>query len=117
MKKIIRLTEADLHRIVKKAIIESNKNKRKNIQEIENFFNPEALETGTAIVTMVTTVIGLLGVSGGFRMLYDLIAGLKKEGKKEEAMAIQDAMSQYEGEEEMGMEDDMDMEDDEEEYY
>ena len=96
MAKIVRLTEADLHRIVKRAIKESSSNKIRRVNEIENFFNPEAISTGTAIVTMVTTVLSLLGIAGS-HYIKAMIDKLRKKGEDEKAdeveQALQDAMS------------------------
>ena len=95
MAKIVRLTEADLHRIVKRAIKESNVGKKNRVNEMENFFNPEAMSTGSAITTMVITVLGLLGFAGS-HYIKDMISKLRKKGEDEKAdeveQALQDAM-------------------------
>jgi hypothetical protein len=95
MAKIVRLTEADLHRIVKRAIKESNVGKKNRVNEMEHFFNPEAMSTGGAIATMVVTVLGLLGFAGS-HYIKDMISKLRKKGEDEKAdeveQALQDAM-------------------------
>jgi hypothetical protein len=106
MKKIIRLTESDLVRLVKQVVREEKMTKQEPKEYVD--YMSSDLTTAEAIYTMIGTVIGLLGVSGGFKMLGDLVKGLMADGKEEEAMAIQDAMSEYsseEGDEDMGFED------------
>jgi len=101
MKKVVRLTEADLVRLVKKTIQES---KRKNINELEYVYNPEALETGSAIVTMVVTVLSLLGVAGS-HYIKAMIDRLRKEGREDEALEVESALEQAQGKEMEGMDD------------
>lgn len=101
MKKVVRLTEADLVRLVKKTIQES---KRKNINELEYAYNPEALETGPAIVTMVVTVLSLLGVAGS-HYIKAMIDRLRKEGREDEALEVESALEQAQGKEMEGMDD------------
>ena len=120
MKKVVRLSESELTNLIKKVVKESKRNKRNGVnEELQNFFNPEAMETGSAIVTMVGTTIGLLGIAG-WDYLKDLYRSLRKtEGKEQEAMELKSIISNYESNqmdsgEEMDSEvevDNMDMED------
>ena len=96
MAKVVRLTESDLHRIVKRAIQESNRKKRRNIQEMENFFNPESLDTGTAIVTMVTTVLSLLGIAGS-HYIKAMIDKLRQKGEDDKADEVEQALMDAKG--------------------
>ena len=63
--------------------------------EMENFFNPEAMSTGSAIATMVVTVLGLLGFAGS-HYIKDMISKLRRKGEDDKAdeveQALQDAM-------------------------
>jgi len=97
-KKVIRLTESEFNRLVRQAV----KRERKNIQE-QNYLNPEAMETGDAIVTMVVTVLGLLGVAG-YGYIKSMIEDLRNEGKEDEASEMETALENY-GDQEGGMED------------
>ena len=120
MKKVLRLSESELTNLIKTVVKESKRNKRNGVnEELQNFFNPEAMETGSAIVTMVGTTIGLLGIAG-WDYLKDLYRSLRKtEGKEQEAMELKSIISNYESNqmdsgEEMDSEvevDNMDMED------
>ena len=94
MKKVIRLSESELTRLIKTVVKES---KRKKVNEdVENFFNPEAMKTGSAIVTMVGTTIGLLGIAG-WDYLKDLYRQLRNtEGKEQEAMELKSIIQDYE---------------------
>ena len=87
MKKVIRLSESELTRLIKTVVKES---KRKKVNEdVENFFNPEAMSTGSAIATMVGTTIALLGVAG-WDYLKELYHQLRDtEGKEQEAMELE----------------------------
>ncbi len=88
MKTKIRLTESELTELIKKVVKENESQKnKKQINEMEHFFNPEALSTGKAIATIIGTVIGLLGISG-YDYLLDLAKGLKKKGKHDKAEQI-----------------------------
>jgi hypothetical protein len=121
MKKVIILSESELTRLIKTVVKES---KRKKVNEdVENFFNPEAMSTGSAIATMVGTTIALLGVAG-WDYLKELYHQLRDtEGKEQEAMELESIISDYEennmnmdSEEGMDSEvevDNMDMEDEE----
>jgi len=96
MKKVIRLTESELTNIIKKVATESQKSENVN-EQAENFFNPEAMETGDAILTIIGTVIGLLGVAG-YDVLRDMAKKLMRQGKEEEANQILDYVSQNKSE-------------------
>ena len=97
MKKVVRLSESELTNLIKTVVKESKRNKRNGVnEELQNFFNPEAMETGSAIVTMVGTTIGLLGIAG-WDYLKDLYRELRKiEGKEQEAMELKSIISNYE---------------------
>jgi hypothetical protein len=119
MKKVVRLSESELTRLIKTVVKES---KRNDVNEdVENFFNPEAMSTGGAIATMVGTTIGLLGIAG-WDYLKDLYRQLRNtEGKEQEAMELKSIIQDYESnkmnmDSEEGMDsevDNMDMEDEE----
>ena len=91
MKKIVRLNEKQFTNMIGKIVSEA-KNKRK-INEMENFINPEAMETADAIYTIIGTVIGLLGVAG-YDYLLELAKGLMDNGKEKEAQEILDFVSE-----------------------
>ena len=94
MAKVVRLTESDLHRIVKRAIQES---KRKKLREQpEHFFNPEAMETGDAILTMVLTTLGLLGFAGS-HYIKSMINKLREKGEDEKADKVEKALMDAKG--------------------
>ena len=72
------------------------KGKAKVNEDVENFFNPEAMSTGGAIATMVGTTIALLGVAG-WDYLKEFYHQLKNtEGKEQEAMELESIISDYE---------------------
>lgn len=80
------------------------KGKSKVDEAVENFFNPEAMETGGAIATMVGTTIGLLGIAG-WDYLKEFYHQLRNtEGKEQEAMELESIISDYE-ENKMSMDD------------
>ena len=109
MKKVIRLSESELTRLIKTVVKES---KRKKVNEdVANYFNPEAMETGSAIVTMVGTTIGLLGIAGWdyLKELYHQLRDTK--GKEQEAMELESIISDYE-ENKMDMDSDDEMDSD-----
>ena len=122
MKKVVRLSESELTNLIKTVVKETKRNKRNRVsEEVENFFNPEAMETGSAIVTMVGTTIGLLGIAG-WDYLKEFYSQLRNtEGKEKEAMELKSIIQDYESNkmdsgEEMDSEvevDNMDMEDEE----
>jgi len=91
MKKIVRLNEKQFTKMIGK-IVSETKNRRK-INEMENFINPEAMQTVDAIYTIIGTVIGLLGVSG-YDYLLELAKGLMDNGKEKEAQEILDFVSE-----------------------
>jgi hypothetical protein len=91
MKKIVRLNEKQFTKMIGKIVSEA-KNKKK-INEMENFINPEAMETANAIYTIIGTVIGLLGVAG-YDYLLELAKGLMDNGKEKEAQEILDFVSE-----------------------
>ena len=94
MKKVIRLTESELTSLIKNIVNETEMN------EVENFFNPEAMETGDAILTIALTVIGMLGFAG-YDILRDMAKKLMKKGKKQEAHKLMSFIDEHEsGEEE-----------------
>jgi hypothetical protein len=97
MKKVVRLSESELTNLIKTVVKETKRNKRNGVnEELQNFFNPEAMSTGGAIVTMVGTTIGLLGIAG-WDYLKDLYRELRKtEGKEQEAMELKSIISNYE---------------------
>lgn len=82
-KRIIRLTEAEFNKLVR----ESVKKEKKRIQE-QNYLNPDAMETGEAIVTMVVTIMTLLGVSG-YDYIKDMINSLMEQGEEEKALEVE----------------------------
>ena len=104
MKKVIRLTESELTSLIKNIVNETEMN-----EQAENFFNPEAMETGDAILTIALTVIGMLGFAG-YDILRDMAMKLMKKGKKQDAHKLMSFIDEHQkGEEGMG-------EMDEEEY-
>ena len=95
MRKVIRLTESELTSLIKNIVNETEMN-----EGPENFFNPEAMETGDAILTIALTVIGMLGFAG-YDILRDMAKKLMKKGKKQEAHKLMSFIDEHEsGEEE-----------------
>jgi hypothetical protein len=94
MKKVVRLSESELTRLIKTVVKETKKN-RVN-EDVENFFNPEAMSTGGAIATMVGTTIALLGIAG-WDYIKDFYSQLRNtEGKEQEAMELKSIIQDYE---------------------
>ena len=89
MKKVLRLNEKQLTNMISKIVKEKNVN-----EQLDHFFNPEALETGTAITTIIGTIIALLGISG-YEYLLELAKGLMEKGKTKEADEIVDFVSKH----------------------
>ncbi len=93
MKKVLRLSESELTNLIKTVVKET---KRNRVNEVENFFNPDAMSTGGAIVTMVGTTIALLGIAG-WDYLKELYGQLRNtEGKEQEAMELKSIIEDYE---------------------
>ena len=108
MKKVVRLTESELTNLIKTVVKETKRNKRNRVNEVENFFNPEAMSTGGAIVTMVGTTIALLGIAG-WDYLKELYSQLRNtEGKEMEAMELKSIIEDYENNKRNSGDDDMD---------
>ena len=98
MKKVVRLTETELTSLIKKVVVESKKTQnKKRINEMENFINPEAMETADAIYTIIGTTIGMLGIAG-YDVLRDMAKKLMRQGKEEEAKQILDYVRQNKSE-------------------
>jgi hypothetical protein len=94
MKKVVRLSESELTRLIKTVVKETKRNKVN--EQAENFFNPEAMETGSAIATMVGTTIGLLGIAG-WDYIKDFYRQLRNtEGKEQDAMELKSIIQDYE---------------------
>jgi hypothetical protein len=75
MKKVVRLSESELTRLIKTVVKETKRN-RVN-EDVENFFNPEAMSTGGAIK--------------------DFYSQLRNtEGKEQEAMELKSIIQDYE---------------------
>jgi hypothetical protein len=124
MKKVVRLSESELTNLIKTVVKES---KRKKVNEsLEYVYNAPPMSDAGAIVTIVGTVIGLLGIAG-WDYLKDLYRNLRKtEGKQMEAMELKSMIDEYESnkmnsgddnmdtdERIMGSKPDVDMEDEE----
>jgi TolA-binding protein len=88
MKKI-RLTESELTELIKNIVNETQEKEMK--EEMENYFNPEAMETGEAIVTIIGTVIGMLGIAGS-HYIKAAIKKLRKSGNDAEADKVESAL-------------------------
>jgi len=97
MKKVVRLSESELTNLIKTVVKESKRNKRNGVNEqLEYVYNPPPMSDAGAIVTIVGTVIGLLGIAG-WDYLKDLYRNLRKtEGKQMEAMELKSMIDEYE---------------------
>jgi hypothetical protein len=103
MKKVVRLTETELTSLIKKVVVESKKTQnKKRINEMENFINPEAMETADAIYTIIGTTIGLLGVAG-YDYLKSMAQELMNQGKEKKAQKILDFVESNEPKGDEGM--------------
>jgi len=103
MKKVVRLTETELTSLIKKLVIESKKTQNKRrINEMENFVNPEAMETADAIYTIIGTTIGLLGIAG-YDYLKSMAQELMNQGKDKKAQKILDFVEANEPKGDEGM--------------
>jgi cation transport regulator ChaC len=103
MKKVVRLTETELTNLIKKVVVESKKTQnKKRINEMENFINPEAMETADAIYTIIGTTIGLLGIAG-YDYLKSMAQELMKQGKEKKAQKILDFVEANEPKGDEGM--------------
>jgi hypothetical protein len=92
-----------LTNLIKKVVVESKKpQNKKRINEMENFINPEAMETADAIYTIIGTTIGLLGIAG-YDYLKSMAQELMNQGKEKKAQKILDFVEANEpkGNEEM----------------
>jgi len=89
MKKVVRLTESELTSLIKNVVKETKRNKVN--EDVENFFNPEAMQTGEAIVTIITTIIGMLGMAGS-HYIKAAIKKLRSSGNDVEAEQVQTAL-------------------------
>ena len=103
MKKVVRLTESELTKLIGKVVNETKNTKGRRINEMENFINPEAMETADAIYTIIGTVIGLLGIAG-YDYLKSMAQELMAQGKEKKAQKILDFVekNQPQGGGEMG---------------
>ena len=89
MKKVVRLTESELTKLIGKVVKETKNTNKRRINEMENFVNPEAMETADAIYTIIGSVIGLLGIAG-YDYLKSLAQELMNQGKEKKAQKILD---------------------------
>jgi hypothetical protein len=97
MKKVVRLSESELTNLIKTVVKETKRNKKNRVSEsLEYVYNPPAMSDAGAIVTMVGTTIGLLGIAG-WDYLKELYSQLRNtEGKQKEAMELKSIIQDYE---------------------
>ncbi len=95
MKKVVRLTETELTKLIGKVVNETKNTNKRRINEMENFVNPEAMETADAIYTIIGSVIGLLGIAG-YDYLKSLAQELMNQGKEKKAQKILDFIEKNE---------------------
>jgi hypothetical protein len=96
MKKVVRLSESELTNLIKTVVKESKRNKRNGVNEqLEYVYNVPPMSDAGAIVTIVGTVIGLLGIAG-WDYLKELYSELRNtEGKQKEAMELKSIIQDY----------------------
>jgi hypothetical protein len=97
MKKVVRLSESELTNLIKTVVKETKRNKRNGVNEqLEYVYNVPPMSDAGAIVTIVGTVIGLLGIAG-WDYLKELYSELRNtEGKQKEAMELKSIIQDYE---------------------
>ena len=97
MKKVVRLSESELTNLIKTVVKETKRNKKNRVSEsLEYVYNPPAMSDAGAIITMVGTTIGLLGIAG-WDYLKELYSQLRNtEGKQKEAMELKSIIQDYE---------------------
>jgi len=97
MKKVVRLSESELTNLIKTVVKETKRNKKNRVSEsLEYVYNAPPMSDAGAIVTIVGTVIGLLGIAG-WDYLKELYSELRNtEGKQKEAMELKSIIQDYE---------------------
>jgi hypothetical protein len=97
MKKVVRLSESELTNLIKTVVKETKRNKKNRVSEsLEYVYNAPPMSDAGAIVTIVGTVIGLLGIAG-WDYLKELYSQLRNtEGKQKEAMELKSIIQDYE---------------------